>query len=292
MQSIPNTFSHSDTMTYLPPKTGRYIVFDTETTGLEPKENNIIEIAGIEIINGKLTGNQFHAFFYPRYKISETAEEKHRMSQNFFKTYYKDVYESDKKSFENFLNFVGHSLIFAHNAIFDMKFLNSDLKYYGLPQIPRKKFRCSLKIFKNLVKPNSIKKKFALDYCCEYFKLTAPKDNFHSAIFDAFMTARVICCLFGFNNKKENYNNISSENHILINEKKNNLNYALNEIKTPIISPYKSISVSNGSNNSINSTESYNEKEKDKLKNNYEENNEKEDDEPISLNNSQIALFF
>ena len=87
MQSIPNTFSHSDTMTYLPPKTGRYIVFDTETTGLEPKENNIIEIAGIEIINGKLTGNQFHAFFYPRYKISETAEEKHRMSQNFFKTY-------------------------------------------------------------------------------------------------------------------------------------------------------------------------------------------------------------
>ena len=106
------------------------------------------------------------------------------------------------------------------------------------------------------------------------------------------MTARVICCLFGFNNKKENYNNISSENHILINEKKNNLNYALNEIKTPIISPYKSISVSNGSNNSINSTESYNEKEKNKLKNNFEENNEKEDDEPISLNNSQIALFF
>ena len=82
MQTIPNTFSHSDTMTYLPPKTGRYIVFDTETTGLEPKENNIIEIAGIEIMNGKLTGNQFHAFFCPRYKISETAEEKQELAQS------------------------------------------------------------------------------------------------------------------------------------------------------------------------------------------------------------------
>ena len=55
----------------LPSTLGRYIVFDTETTGLIPKYDQILEIAATEIINGKSTGNQFHVFIKPRTKIKK-----------------------------------------------------------------------------------------------------------------------------------------------------------------------------------------------------------------------------
>ena len=189
-----------DSLIQLPPKKGRYIVLDTETTGLDPKENNIIELAAIEICNGKLTGREFHSFMSPRYNINKSAEEKHKMSQNFYQIFYKDVYISDKQNFESFLKFIGNSIIFAHNAIFDMKFINKDLKYWGLNTLTRKRFRCSMRLFKLIVKPDSKKQKYKLEYCCSFFNLTAPIENFHSAIFDAFMTARMVCCLFQYKN--------------------------------------------------------------------------------------------
>ncbi len=230
-----NFSQRNDTLTLIPPINGRYIVLDTETTGLEPKENNIIEIAGIEIINGKLTGNQFHCFLKPRFKILKSAEEKHKMSQNFYEDYYQDCYKSDKENLLNLIKFIGNSLIFAHNSIFDMKFLNKELQYYNISPIPRRRFRCTMKIFKQIIKPNSLKQNYSLYHCCKFFNLSAPIENFHSAIFDSFMTARVLCCLFQWQKNKieKEYYKLLSYNlrkSDYINEVDNYLNYYNNNL--------------------------------------------------------------
>ena len=197
---------HWNPLSQLPPKNNRHVVVDTETTGLQSSENNMIEIAAIEIQDGKLTGKQFHAFFHPRYKMNKEAQKKHHMSQNFYDLYYKNVYSSEKDSLQRFLNFVDDSIIFAHNAVFDMHFINNELLFWKLPKIPASQFRCTMKIFKNVIFPFSDKKNYALNYCCEYFNLNSPNENFHSAIYDSFMTARVLCSIYEHKEMIENKN--------------------------------------------------------------------------------------
>lgn len=200
-QAIPP--KHNSTLTSLPSIKGRYIVLDTETTGLDPNTNNIIEIAAIEIQNGRITGNQFHLFINPRYCISQSAESKHKMSQSFYNSFYSNVYPSERHSLQMFIKFIHNSLIFAHNAIFDMNFINNELQYRNLPIINKKRFRCTMKLFKQMVEPYSSKQNYSLEYCCNYFKLNSQRENFHSAIFDAFMTGRLVCALFRY---RLNYN--------------------------------------------------------------------------------------
>jgi len=123
MRKYPN-------FTEIPNINGRHIVLDTETTGLFYDNNHILEIAAVEIKNGFLTGNQFHAYLKPRKTIETKAQEKHKMNNCFYKDNFENVYESDKSVMENLLNFVGDSLIFAHNASFDLQFLNHELNFW------------------------------------------------------------------------------------------------------------------------------------------------------------------
>ena len=207
---------------HLPPLYTRYIVIDTKTTGPNPKENNIIEIACIEVIDGKISGEEFHAFLQPRYKMNEFSEKKTKLTDNFYKEYFTDVYLSDKNVLENFKHFVGNSLIFAHNANTEMEFINNELTYWKIPIIPKRKFLCTLKIFKEIF-PFLSRNICSLKKCCEYLDLKPPSDNFHSAIFDSFMTARMVCRFFEIGNElrereeiknKENkIENLKLENH-------------------------------------------------------------------------------
>ena len=185
---------------HLPPLYTRYIVIDTKTTGPNPKENNIIEIACIEVIDGKISGEEFHAFLQPRYKMNEFSEKKTKLTDNFYKEYFTDVYLSDKNVLENFKHFIGNSLIFAHNANTEMEFINNELTYWKIPIIPKRKFLCTLKIFKEIF-PFLSRNICSLKKCCEYLDLKPPSDNFHSAIFDSFMTARMVCRFFEIGNE-------------------------------------------------------------------------------------------
>ena len=182
----------------LPPKGGRYIVVDTETTGLEGSAQ-IVELGAHEIINGKLTGNQFHIYIRPRIQMDKYVINIHKITNNFYDEYYSDVYESDKQNLLNFSKFVGNSLIFAHNAPFDMGMINSELKYWNLNEIPIRRFRCSMRIFKDIIgkiAPRYSDTFTSLSNCCEYFKLKSSENNFHNALFDSFMTSRMICKIY------------------------------------------------------------------------------------------------
>lgn len=234
--SITNEKSTKDEILYralylIPPKKGRYIVFDTETTGLK-KNDHIVELGAHEIIDGKLTGGQFHIYIRPRLQMEEIVIRIHQITNNYYNDFYQDIYQDDKQNLINFINWVGDSLIFAHNATFDLNALNLELKYWGLNEFPIEKFRCSMRIFKEVIgriEPYFDDKFICLEKCCRFFELNSNEKCFHNALFDSFMTGRVICKLYevldtNLELQKELNYNPNYSNKIENNENENKLN--------------------------------------------------------------------
>ena len=186
------------TLYLIPPKKGRYIVLDTETTGLK-KNDHVVELGAHEILDGKLTGGQFHIYIKPRLQMEEIVIRIHQITNNYYNDFYQDIYQDDKQNLINFINWVGDSIIFAHNATFDMSALNLELKFWGLNEFPLEKFRCSMRIFKEIIgkiEPYFDDKFICLEKCCRFFELNSNEKCFHNALFDSFMTGRVICKLY------------------------------------------------------------------------------------------------
>ena len=237
--SLSNDKSTKDEFLYktlylIPPKKGRYIVLDTETTGLK-KNDHVVELGACEILDGKLTGGQFHIYIRPRIQMEEIVIRIHQITNNYYNDFYKDIYQDDKQNLINFINWVGDSLIFAHNATFDLNAINLELKYWGLNEFPIEKFRCSMRIFKEIIgriEPYFDDKFICLEKCCRFFELNSNEKCFHNALFDSFMTGRVICKLYEILDtnlelqKELNYNPNFSYNEInnYENENKNKLN--------------------------------------------------------------------
>ena len=111
----------------------RIICFDTETTGFDyDKGEKIIEIAAVEIIDGKITGKNFHEYINPERQISADAYNVHKISNAFV---------ADKPLFPEvaarFMEFAGGDLLVAHNGKgFDFPFINYQLEQVGMPKIP------------------------------------------------------------------------------------------------------------------------------------------------------------
>ena len=236
----------------IPPRQGRYIVLDTETTGLNDN-SQIVELACHEIINGKLTGVQFHIYIRPRTIMDNEVIKIHKITNSFYDDYYKGIYEGDKQNLINFINFVGNSLIFAHNAPFDMNAINNELKFWKLNEISFKRFRCTMRIFTEVIgkMDSSYYDKFVnLEKCCEFFKLKCEKESYHNALFDSFMTARLIDKLYELIEgnqllKKKIYigqksidNYLRGNSSKIKSEKKmnsKNINYLLNKMESKTI---------------------------------------------------------
>lgn len=187
----------------LPDIKGRYVVIDTETTGLNYLRDHIISVAGIEVVNGRLSGNQFHGYLQPRVYIGEDAIKIHKLGNNFYNEYFKDTYKSDAELLKSFRDFIGDSIIFAHNALFDYHFLFKDFKHFSIPSIDKSKMRCTMKLFKKVFSETdtTLKAKNKLSNCCKYIGLKIMNEDYHSAIFDAFMCARLLIFIYDFRNK-------------------------------------------------------------------------------------------
>src|SRR5690606_2256689 len=110
----------------------REIIFDTETTGLDSKLDRIIEIGGVELENHFPTGRTLHIFISPGdRKVHPDALAVHGITDEFLK---------DKPPFAEaaaqILEFFADARWVAHNASFDMGFINAELERAGLPPIP------------------------------------------------------------------------------------------------------------------------------------------------------------
>ncbi len=187
---IMNNLLGKEVFSLLPLYEERYVVIDTETTGLNyKKDDHILELAAIEVVKGKITGKQFHCYFKPRTEINKVAFSKHHMDSNFYEANFENYGVDEKTLLINFLNFVQDSLIVAHNAQFDMNFLNKEIAFRGLKTIEINRFRCTMEIFKRKF---TFRNNYStLSKCAEYFKIFKNESLLHSAIYDALICTKI-----------------------------------------------------------------------------------------------------
>ena len=163
----------------------RQIFLDTETTGLEHKQGHrIIEVAGVEMVNRRLTNRHFHKYINPERAIDEGAQAVHGISLEFL---------ADKPKFAaiaaDFLDFIRGAELVIHNAAFDVGFLNAELARLKLPPVGEV---CSgvvdtLKMAKEM-HPG---KKNNLNALCDRYEVDNSHRTLHGALLDAEILAEV-----------------------------------------------------------------------------------------------------
>lgn len=184
----------------------RFIILDTETTGLIGRTNHILEIAALEAEKGFLSGRTFHAFIKPRTAIQKEATEKHKITKEVYQEIHENNYDSEKILIKNLFDFIGDSHIIAHNSGFDMVMLNRELVRWDLPRIPESKFICTQKMFfknfseisqsekapkNNYFSEKKLSNRTSLTSCCNYFKIKFDENKLHSAEYDAVLTFKI-----------------------------------------------------------------------------------------------------
>ena len=168
----------------------REIVLDTETTGLDPKRGDrLIEIGCVELINRNPTGVEFHAFINPQDRdVHPDAERVHGISSVFLK---------DKPLFSavanDFLDFIGASMLVIHNATFDIGFINMELERIKGQIITMDRVTDTLALArrKHPAGPNT------LDALCKRYSIDTTKRTKHGAIVDSLLLAQVYVELIG-----------------------------------------------------------------------------------------------
>jgi DNA polymerase-3 subunit epsilon len=166
----------------------REIIFDTETTGLDLGIDRVIEIGCVELINHIPSGKTFQVYINPQQSISMDSYRVHGLSEDFLagKPVFGDVVEP-------FFAFVGDDRLIAHNAEFDLAFLNAELGRAGRPAISPSRVIDSLDLARRRhpAGPNS------LDALCGRYGIDLSVRSLHGALVDAQLLAEVYIELIG-----------------------------------------------------------------------------------------------
>ena len=167
----------------------REIVLDTETTGLDPFQGHrLVEIGCIELVNRIPTGQSFHRYLNPEREMPAEAVSIHGLSIEFLK---------DKPFFaeiaDELLAFIGDAPIIAHNALFDLTFLNAELERAGKLLVARERMLDTLLLARRKYPgaPNR------LDDLCARFGINNSHRTKHGALLDAELLADVYLELIG-----------------------------------------------------------------------------------------------
>ena len=166
----------------------REIILDTETTGLSPIDHRVVEIGCIELVNHVATGREFHAYINPEREMPAEAEAVHGLSSEFLST--KPLFAAIA---EDFLAFVGEAPIIAHNAGFDMGFINAELK--RLKRAPLTSDRAIDTVL--LARRKFPGAQASLDALCRRFQIDTSARTKHGALLDAQLLAQVYLELVG-----------------------------------------------------------------------------------------------
>jgi DNA polymerase-3 subunit epsilon len=167
----------------------REIVLDTETTGFEPSQGHrLVEIGCLELMNHVPTGRVFHTYINPEREVPQEAFAVHGLSYEFLKDHppFKDVISL-------FLTFVEDVPLVIHNAKFDMKFINAELKQHNHPEIPFSRAIDTLTMARQKF-PGS---PASLDALCKRFGVDNKARDKHGALLDAELLAQVYLELIG-----------------------------------------------------------------------------------------------
>ena len=165
--------------------TMRWIILDTETTGLEPAYGHrVVEIGAVEIVNRNITGRDFHTYLKPDRDSDPEALRVHGLTLEFL---------DDKPLFEEvaneFLEFIAGAELIIHNAPFDVKFLNAELARLGRPPVTTfcEGVTDSLAHAKTL-HPG---KRNSLDALCDRYGISNAHRTLHGALLDSRLLGEV-----------------------------------------------------------------------------------------------------
>lgn len=167
----------------------REIVLDTETTGFDPQSGDrIVEIGAVELVRHMPTGNTYHQYINPERSMPDEAFQVHGLGDDFLRD--KPVF---KAIAQDFLDFIGDAKLVIHNAAFDIKFLNAELGWLGLPAIPWDQAIDTLAI---------ARKKFpgspaSLDALCRRYGIDNTARTLHGALLDSEILAEVYLEMIG-----------------------------------------------------------------------------------------------
>lgn len=166
----------------------REIVFDTETTGLDPESGHrVVEIACLELVNHLPTGTIFHCYLNPERDVPEDALAVHGLSAEFL---------ADKPLFaavvDEFLAFLAGDTLIAHNAEFDVRFINAELRRLG-----RKPLACGVEDTLALARRRFPGAQASLDALCRRFDIDLSARGKHNAKLDCELLAAVYLELIG-----------------------------------------------------------------------------------------------
>jgi DNA polymerase III subunit epsilon len=161
----------------------REIVFDTETTGLDPYQGHrLIEVGCVELVNRFPTGQTFHRYVNPERDVPDEAFAIHGLSYDFLKSHpaFSDIAG-------DLLGFVGNAALVAHNATFDLSFLNAELERANRPSIPRDRLVDTLLLARRKFPGSSNR----LDDLCVRLGVDNTRRTKHGALLDAELLAEV-----------------------------------------------------------------------------------------------------
>lgn len=167
----------------------REIVFDTETTGLDPQSGDrLVEIGCVEMVNRVPSGAVFHAYFNPQRDMPAEAEAVHGLSIAFL---------ADKPLFGSraaeLIDFLGDAPLVAHNAGFDFGFLNAELAICGMEAVSRDRMVDTVAIARRK-HPGA---KLSLDALCSRYGIDRSHRTKHGALLDAELLAQLYVELMG-----------------------------------------------------------------------------------------------
>ena len=170
----------------------RQIVLDTETTGLDPKEGHrIIEIGCVELVDRRLTGNDYHQYLQPDRLIDEGAMKVHGITNE---------YLADKPRMadvaKDFLDYVRDAELVIHNAPFDVGFINHEFRLLGADW---KKIESHCEIFDSLEMARRLRpgQRNSLDALCKSYDVDNSNRELHGALLDARILAEVYLAMTG-----------------------------------------------------------------------------------------------
>lgn len=167
----------------------REIILDTETTGLDPLNGDrIVEIGAVEVLNAIPTGNVFHVYIDPERDMPDGAFRVHGLSSEFLagKPRFADVVD-------DFCAFLGSDKLIAHNASFDVAFINAELARCGRPSVPPHQVVDTLAIARRKHGGGSN----SLDALCARYGVDSSRRTRHGALLDAELLAEVYLELSG-----------------------------------------------------------------------------------------------
>lgn len=170
----------------------RQIVLDTETTGIDPKQGHrIIEIGCVELVNRRLTGNNFHVYINPQRGIEDEAIDVHGITTEFLQD--KPLYHQVAKEFFDYIH--GGELI-IHNAPFDVGFMDHEFALLN-QGFPKTADICKVVDTLTMARQMHPGQKNNLDALCRRYDIDNSKRTLHGALLDSEILADVYLAMTG-----------------------------------------------------------------------------------------------